>query len=152
MYFWRVLLIGGDEIQVTPDKAQKIKQALTNPGKSSHIGINGNMISISSISRVEETMDRLPQATKQIESGLATGPILNKKGEVKWHWAKKRINNREWNNYYGQHPSYRLLRMHDNGAEIAFKMPSHMSAREGVEPLTEDELRMLGGAASAVTA
>lgn len=141
MYYWRVKLYDGDDLLVSPQVAEQFKQHIKE--KKEHVDYRGSLIAVKNISVIEETSDRIPDDTLKLDSGLAKGPILNERGEVRWHWAKKRVNNREWNSYYGQHPSYRLLQRTDNGAVVAFKKPLHTIATEGVEPVTEDELAKL---------
>jgi hypothetical protein len=142
MYYWRVKLYDGDDLLVSPEVAEQFKRHIKE--KKEHVDYRGALIAVKNISMIEETSDPLPSQTKKLKSGLATGPILNEKGEVRWHWAKKRVNNREWNSYYAQHPSYRLLRRTESGAEIAFKLPSHLTVGEDVQPVGSEELSLLG--------
>lgn len=123
-YYWHIELYSGEIIRVKPDMVKFVQNKI-NQGDGS-IPTPTRSIIVKDI-RDFRMSDELYTDQKFIE-GAATAfnePQLNEEGAVLCRWVKKSVPRRQWDNYYKNIPSYKLLASDDSYVTIGFKLPLH---------------------------
>lgn len=97
--------------------------------------------SIDSITRASQSIDNAVKLLYSAEAPKGYGAVINKENEAVAHWYKKFVTLKEYENYYGRHPSYRTLSRESNGVWVAFRIikKENGSILDGVEPCTDYE-------------
>lgn len=101
--------------------------------------------SIDSITRTSQSIDSAMKLLYASEKPLGNSPIFNADGDVVTGWYKKLVTRREYENYYGKHPSYITLDKDSSGVWVGFRIVEreNHSRPENIELCTINESERL---------
>lgn len=117
--------------------------------RSQQFTLAGETYSYNSIDSITRTSSKIDNALKLLYSNEAESKnksvIFNSDGEAVTSWYKKSVTRKEYDNYYGKHPSYYTLSKDNTDIWVAFRIvkKSNGDRPDNVEPCTEGESERL---------
>jgi hypothetical protein len=117
--------------------------------RSQQFTLAGETYSYNSIDSITRTSSKIDSAIKLLYSEEAKSKsksaVYNQDREAVTSWYKKSITRKEYDNYYGKHPSYFTLSMDSSYIWVAFRLvkKSNGDRPDNIEPCTEGESERL---------
>jgi len=141
-----------EDLLVNPNQKEYIEDEwvkLPENRKSQQFQLNGEWYSYNSIDSITRTNKKIEDAIKLLYSAEAESKSIsaveNSEGEVVTHWYKKSITRKEYDSYYGRHPSYITLSKDGSDIWTAFRIAEKQngSISDNIEKCTEWEAEKL---------
>lgn len=113
-----------------------------NPEQRQHqtFKLDGETYSYNSIDSITKTAKRIQDDTKLLyatEAALhSKKAMMNADGEAISNWYKKLVTRKEYDNYYGKHPSYLFVNKDDGGIWVGFR---YVEKENGERPDTMEQ-------------
>jgi len=117
--------------------------------RSQQFTLAGETYSYNSIDSITRTSSKIDSAIKLLYSEEAKSKsksaVYNQDREAVTSWYKKLITRKEYDNYYGKHPSYFTLSIDNSDIWVAFRLvtKSNGDRPDNIEPCTEGESERL---------
>jgi len=141
-----------EDLLVNPNQKEYIEDEwvkLPENRKSQQFQLNGEWYSYNSIDSITRTNKKIEDAIKLLYSAEAESKSIsaveNSEGEVVTHWYKKSITPKEYESYYGKHPSYITLSKEGGDIWTAFRIAEKRNGfiSDSIEKCTEWEVERL---------